>query len=93
MKVLMDRFQQAWYVEFFLSCHENGVKIGLFKSYTIECTFVWWEHYLCIVNIKLALVIYDINDDIHTTMCVSEMGHLILIHVCELLTCVEHREF
>lgn len=46
-----------------------------------------------IVNIKLALVIYDINDDIHTTMCVSEIGHLILIHVCELLTCVEHREF
>lgn len=26
MKVLMDRFQQAWYVEFFLSCHENGGK-------------------------------------------------------------------
>lgn len=90
MKVLMDRFQQF---EFFLSCHENGVKIGLFKSYTIECAFVWWEHFLSIVNIKLALVIYDINDDIHTTMCVSEIGHLILIHVCELLTCVEHREF
>lgn len=86
MKVLMDRFQQAWYVEFFWSCHENGVKIGLFKSYTIECAFVWWEHFL-------SIVIYDINDDIHTTMCVSEIGHLILIHVCELLTCVEHREF
>lgn len=93
MKVLMDRFQQAWYVEFFCHAMKMGVKIGLFKSYTIECAFVWWEHFLSIVNIKLALVIYDINDDIHTNMCVSEIGHLILILVCELLTCVEHREF
>lgn len=74
-------------------CYENGVKIGLFKLYIIECVFVWWEYFLSIVNIKLVLVIYDINDDIYIIMCVLEMGYFILIYVCELLICVEYREF
>lgn len=65
----------------------------MFKLYIIECVFVWWEYFLSIVNIKLVLVIYDINDDIYIIMCVLEIGYFILIYVCELLICVEYREF